>query len=710
MTSIAEQVGRVVGGRYRLLAPVGTGASSQVYAASDTRLARRVAVKVLHPMLAGDRAFLRRFRAEARLAASLDHPHIMRVFDWGEEAEGPYLVLEYLGGGSLRALLDSGVHLSHSQVASIGAEAAAGLAYAHRRGIVHRDIKPSNLLFDDEGHLRIADFGVARALAESALTEPLGAIFGTARYASPEQAEARALDDRTDVYSLALVLYETLTGRVPFSGDTISGMLMARVGAALPPAAELGPLAPILGQAAISEPLARLDAAALCSDLELLGRELPPPAPLPLARTSPAPGAVTWSDRDPTVVDGLAQERMAPVPAFPSAGGPVAPDSLAAGGPDEVVDDLTLLGLGADAGHLATAATSGSSGDDPTAPHPAPYLEPAGQTAVIAQTAVAQTAVAQTAVAQPYVSQTQPDRARPRRTRLRWVKWAVAVVIILAAAGGTAAVLAAKAHTAAYAHVVPNLRSMSLGQAEKAATHAGLVAKETSTAWDAKVRAGYVISQSLPAGRHERAHTVIDLQVSRGVEPVPIPSLAGDSRVEAIRALTAGNLRHSLLYSYSETVASGSVITWSPRHGNVAPKTVVTVTISQGPPPRLVPAVPHADSFLEARQLLATHGFKAVKRTAYSLHVPAGGVISTAPDPSSGVQPYGSTVTVTISLGPKYVTIPNVEGDTVAQATHALERDGFNVKVAALGGFVFSTYPPIGTSAPQGTTVDIFAV
>jgi serine/threonine-protein kinase len=99
-----------------------------------------------------------------------------------------------------------------------------------------------------------------------------------------------------------------------------------------------------------------------------------------------------------------------------------------------------------------------------------------------------------------------------------------------------------------------------------------------------------------------------------------------------------------------------------------------------------------------------------VKRTAYSLQVPADGVISTAPDPSSGVQPYGSTVTITISLGPKYVTIPNVEGDTVAQATHALERDGFNVKVAALGGFVFSTYPPIGTSAPQGTTVDIFAV
>src|SRR5271166_6264249 len=131
MSTIAEQVGRVVGGRYRLLAPVGAGASSQVFEASDTRLGRRVAVKLLHPMLAADGAFLRRFRAEARLAASLDHPHVMRVFDWGEEESGPYLVLEFLGGGSLRALLDTGVRLTEPQAVLLGAHAAAGLSYAH---------------------------------------------------------------------------------------------------------------------------------------------------------------------------------------------------------------------------------------------------------------------------------------------------------------------------------------------------------------------------------------------------------------------------------------------------------------------------------------------------------------------------------------------------------------------------------------------------
>ncbi len=551
MTSIAEQVGRVVGGRYRLLAPVGSGASSQVYAASDTRLARRVAVKVLHPMLAADRAFLRRFRAEARLAASLDHPHIMRVFDWGEEAEGPYLVLEYLGGGSLRALLDTGARLDHSQVAAMGCEAAAGLAYAHRRGIVHRDVKPSNLLFDDEGHLRIADFGVARALAEAALTEPLGAMFGTARYASPEQAEARALDDRTDVYSLALVLYESLTGRVPFAGDTTSAVLMARIGAVLPGAPELGPLAAILAQAAIAEPLARLDAAALCSDLEMLSRELPPPAPLPLARTTPAPGVVRWSDRDPTVVDPFvarppepppelvfplkpaprAATAAAAVPAVPTVAEPpkaASSSSQPVAGADLVqeVDDLTALGIAATAGHFEAVPPRHVFVDDallPVAPAPPSPLPPS-------------------------------IRAGRRRSRGRfgWVKWVVALVVVLAGAGAGAIAAFGVHHNGSVPdRTVPSLTGLSLVKAERLAAKDGLVARETSTAWSATVHKGLVIAQSIRRGDRERPHTVIGLEISRGPQPVPVPELGQVSYVTAIRALSAGHLRHRLVRVYS---------------------------------------------------------------------------------------------------------------------------------------------------------------
>ncbi|HEX6596566.1 MAG TPA: protein kinase, partial [Acidimicrobiales bacterium] len=181
-TRIADHIGRVLGGRYRLAAAIGTGASAHVFLADDVRLGRRVAVKVLHPALADDAAFLKRFRAEARAAAALNHPNVLAVYDWGEEADGPFIVTEFLGGGSLRAMLDRGHRLTPSQVLLVGLMAARGLDYAHRRGLVHRDIKPANLLFDDEGRMRIADFGLARALAEAAWTEPSGALLGTARY------------------------------------------------------------------------------------------------------------------------------------------------------------------------------------------------------------------------------------------------------------------------------------------------------------------------------------------------------------------------------------------------------------------------------------------------------------------------------------------------------------------------------------------------
>src|SRR6476646_5144015 len=240
-----ELAGRVLAGRYRLLVPIGTGASGRVYAAEDIRLRRRVAVKVLHSALADDAGFLRRFRAEAQVAASLHHPNIMAVYDWGED-EQPFMVVELLEGGSLRTMLDRGNLLSTSQAARIGRDVADALNYAHSRGIVHRDIKPANLLFDEHGRVRIADFGLARALAEASWTEPAGAVFGTARYASPEQARGIQLDGRSDLYSLALVLVESVTGTVPFAADTTLGTLSAHTHASLAAPSELGKLAPVV--------------------------------------------------------------------------------------------------------------------------------------------------------------------------------------------------------------------------------------------------------------------------------------------------------------------------------------------------------------------------------------------------------------------------------------------------------------------------------
>ncbi len=293
-SAISDLAGRVLAGRYLLHNAIGTGASGRVYVADDTRLRRRVAVKVLHAALSDDAAFLRRFRAEAQLAASLHHPHIVTVHDWGED-DVPFMVLELLEGGSLRSMLDTGSRLSLAQTARIGRDVASALDYAHGRGVLHRDIKPANLLFDEHGIVRVADFGLARALAEASMTEPAGAVFGTARYASPEQARGSQLDGRSDLYSLALVLVESVTGTVPFSSDTTLGTLTARTQAPLTAPPELGPLAPVVDRAgALNVDDRYPDASTMRAAISDAADAMPPPGPLPLA------GMIDRADPNPT--------------------------------------------------------------------------------------------------------------------------------------------------------------------------------------------------------------------------------------------------------------------------------------------------------------------------------------------------------------------------------------------------------------------------
>jgi eukaryotic-like serine/threonine-protein kinase len=293
-SAVSDLAGRVLAGRYLLHGAVGTGASGRVYVAEDTRLKRKVAVKVLHAALAEDAAFLRRFRAEAQLAASLHHPHIVTVHDWGDD-DVPFMVLELLEGGSLRAMLDQETFLTLPQAARVGRDVASALEYAHARGVLHRDIKPANLLFDEHGIVRVADFGLARALAEASWTEPAGAVFGTARYASPEQAKGAQLDARSDLYSLALVLVESVTGRLPFAADTTLGMLTARTLEPIVASEELGPLESVIDRVGAIEPNDRYpDAATMRQAISDAADALPPPGPLLLA------GMVDKADPHPT--------------------------------------------------------------------------------------------------------------------------------------------------------------------------------------------------------------------------------------------------------------------------------------------------------------------------------------------------------------------------------------------------------------------------
>ena len=242
-------------------------------------------MKVLHLALAEDAGFLRRFRAEAQVAASLNHPNVMAVYDWGED-DVPFMVLELLTGGSLRGMLDADARLSPSQAAHVGRQVASALEYAHARGVVHRDIKPANLLFDEHGIVRVADFGLARALAEASWTEPAGTVVGTARYAAPEQATGAPLDGRADLYSLAVVLIESVTGTVPAVGDTAIGTLAARTHTPLVAPLALGRLGPVVERAGRPDPAERYpDAATMRAALADAAPSLPPPQPLAARRT-----------------------------------------------------------------------------------------------------------------------------------------------------------------------------------------------------------------------------------------------------------------------------------------------------------------------------------------------------------------------------------------------------------------------------------------
>jgi eukaryotic-like serine/threonine-protein kinase len=252
-------VGMMLSGRYRLDARIGSGGMSTVYRAFDQTLERQVAIKLLHRQIADDPDQLERFRREARAVAQLSHPHIVTVIDAGEEEGRPYIVFEYVQGETLKELIKREGPLDVDEAAAYAIEVARALGYAHSRNIVHRDVKPQNVLIDDEGSAKITDFGIARTLDEEGLTAD-GRVLGTTDYVSPEQALGHQVTGQSDLYSLGIVLFEMLTGDVPFRGENQVSVAMKHVREPLPDVQELRP--------AVSATLAAVVDRATAKDLE----------------------------------------------------------------------------------------------------------------------------------------------------------------------------------------------------------------------------------------------------------------------------------------------------------------------------------------------------------------------------------------------------------------------------------------------------------
>ena len=643
---MAELVGRVLSGRYRLLAPIGAGASAQVFLAEDTRLRRRVAVKLLHDGLADDEGFLRRFQAEAQAAAALNHPNIVAVYDWGTDDDDrtatPYLVTELLGGGSLRSMLDGGTRLSPSQALMVGLEASRALDHAHRQGFVHRDIKPANLLFGDDARLRVADFGLARALAEAAWTEPAGALIGTARYASPEQARGETIDGRGDVYSLALVLIEAVTGKVPFASDTTIATLMARVDTPIPVSDELGPLQKVLARAGQPDPDDRPDAGELGVSLMAVAEDLARPEPLPLAGLSAA--AAVASTVDPTMLPGT---RLA----------------------DPDADRTTAVPTTA-----AVAAANASAG---------PYDADAEDELVVAG-----------------------GEARRRR---RWPKVLLALVLLTLIGG---AAYAASQTLLVPSHEVPPLVGLDQAAAAALVEENGWELDTEEGRDDASV-AGQVLAQSPEEGESLREGETVLLTISAGRELRTVPTdLAGMPEPDAVVQLEAAGLAAAEPQRVaSEDLAEGLVIGLAEGTPETAETgTAITLVVSTGPSPRVVPDVAQGSDPTAACLAVEEVQLVCASREEFSDDVEEGKVIGLEPGPGTEVA-RDSTVEIVVSKGPDLVVVPEVIGSDVEEAIAALQAAGLSVEVFPdnAEGRVLEVDPQEGTEVPRGATVSIFA-
>lgn len=656
---LSDRIGRVLGERYRLIAAIGSGASASVYLGEDLTLRRQVAVKVLHPALADDEAFLRRFRAEAQTAASLADPHVLSVHDWGHDGDTPYLVSEYLAGGSLRSMLDATPTLSPSQVLVVGLQASRGLAYAHRRQLVHRDIKPANLLFDDEERLRIADFGLARALAEAAWTEPMGAMLGTARYASPEQARGEPLDGRSDVYSLALVLVEAATGEVPFAGDTTLGTLMARVDAPLVVPDELGPLAPILAAAGHPDRTTRMDADTFAAALLAAAPSMDRPQPLPLVVGVPD-RPVSELTTDGRLSDGGTPPLVAEDDVLPQASAAGFPD------PTTVVVSDADVGGDTDLGVMAR-------GEPPVEP------EPRGGPPDTAGDSV----------------DLLPPR-NPGRTKL--VALGAVVIVLLAGLGA-----AWWTQTRDNAVEVPVLVGLAVAVAERTADDNGWVL-ERNEQFHPTIDPGLVVSQSPEAGERLEPAEVLAVAVSIGPAPVPLPDgVVGVPLADAeARLVDVGLAAGTVTEQFDEDVPAGVVLAAGVEPGVEVPfGDPVDLVVSAGPEPRTVPDNLVGRALDEVRNLLGALGLPVqVGGESFSDDVPAGAVIASEPTPGAVVD-RGTPVRVDVSLGPPVVSIPNVVGLSVVDAGAQLEAAGLEV-----GSTTGSpTRPVTGTTPAAGEVV-----
>ena len=622
-------IGTLFDGRYKVERRLGSGGMANVYLAEDQELGRRVAIKILNDRHAHDEQFVERFRREATHAAALSHPNIVSIYDRGEAEGTYYIAMEYLDGRSLKELIVSRGPAPVPVAIDYTRQILAALRFAHRNGIVHRDIKPHNVLVDSEGRVKVTDFGIARAGAATQMTEA-GSIVGTAQYLSPEQARGTAVDQRSDIYSLGIVLYELLTGTVPFTGDTPVEIAMKHIS------------------------------------------ETPEP---PSAKRPDVP-----HDLDMVVIRALAKD---PAERYQSA--------------EEMDADLERVGRG-----VAIARETEES---------ATQILSAPTTVMSATSAtMVQPRPARAAAAPPQPPPVYYDYEEPIRRPL-W-PWLLALgFIVLAGVGGYLLYHQINDKIGSNASVaVDNYQGMTQEQAVQKVHAAGLgtvLKRQDSTQGEF----GLVVGQDPSPGTRVDKKSNVTLLVGSGPPKHAVPNVVGKSETDAIGALADLRLKWKTLQVPSDH-AAGTVLAQDPKPGvKVTEGTVVHFNVSKGPQPIAVPNVVGMTSD-SASSTLQAQGF-AVKSVQVESQQPGGVVV--AQDPSANTSAAkGSTVTISISKGPKTTAVPDVTSEDVQSAGNDLHSAGFNVHVVrqptsdpTLDGIVMSQDPGGGTQAKPGTVVTL---
>lgn len=618
-------LGHVVDGRYRVVSHIADGGMASVYLALDTRLDRDVALKVLRRDLAQDEAFASRFRREARSAARLSHPNVVSVFDQGEDDGHMFLAMEYVPGQTLREVMRAEGPLTPRAALDIVAPVLQALGAAHRAGIIHRDVKPENIILrEDDGTVKVADFGLARAVSTQTTTSQTGVLLGTVAYLSPEQVERGIADARSDVYAAGLILFEMLTGSKAFTGDTPIHIAYQHVHGSVP--------APSSRVTSVPHELDALVALATARD--------------PDQRPSDAADFLTEVRRSRAMLTPAELDRR-----------PEGARAEALGASTVAVERTSALPL---------AERPGA--DDAMEPEPR-RRRPTGAVWRWAAAALGVVLIAALA-AWWFLAGPGSPTVVPRTTNLTYAR---AVALLQHAHLGADRIdsfdetvpkgIVMSTDPGAGAHVgrgtdvkvtvskgperyaVPAVLNKSQAEATDQITAAKLTVGKVSQAFSDTVTQGLVISVDPAAGTPLKRGAPVDLVVSQGRQPIPVTDFTGQPAAQAIDALTKAGLQvDATQQQNSDTVPKGNVIRQSPSGGTLYKGDRVTLVVSKGP---VMVTVPNVEGSQEgdATKVLTAAGFKvSVQRFMGGIF----GTVRSQDPPAGSQQPKGSTITLVV--------------------------------------------------------------